>query len=167
MEFYDKTFWYTDPTGTVLHNAKLRKGWVLTVSSLARTPGLENATTRYTAFHRDREKEALWEKIRSEEFADKPTRMKAMFLFTSEEDVETAMQTWFKGEDRDILAVQVPKASNLHIADSKHLDAPQSDWDAAARLYWSGNQTDTPLLEAVLDGEAFIRDWEALKVRFR
>ncbi|WP_416066090.1 hypothetical protein ACK9YZ_06985 [Rhizobium sp. ZK1] len=167
MEFYENIFWYTDPSGIVLSNAKLNEGWTESVSSFSDRTGLEGATTPYAALHLDREKEALWEKIRADEFPDRPTRLKALFLFVSRADAETAMQTWFRGQDRDFLAIQVPKTSNLHVGDSKHLDAAQSDWDSAARSYWAGHHTAEPFLEGVLYGKAFVHNWQSLQPRLR
>lgn len=167
MEFHEETFWYTDPSGIVLWNAKLRGGWTESVSSFGDQTGLEGVTTPYAALHQDREKEALWERIRSKEFPARPSRMNAMFLFISRADAETAMGTWFLGQDRDLLAIQVPRTSNLHIADSKHLNAAKSDWEAAARSYWAGHHTAEPFLEGVLYGKAFIHNWQSMQPRLR
>ncbi|WP_338893949.1 hypothetical protein [Sinorhizobium meliloti] len=166
LTFLDTVFWHTDPNGMTLWNAKLNKGWFRTISG---SEGLlpDSATTMYAAFHKDKEKEALWERVRAEEFSHKPTRMKTTFLFVSREDVDVAMSTWFKGQDRDVLPVLVPTTSKLHIADTKLLDCAPSDWEGNARRYWTGEMTENPFREAVLEGPAYIPDTETMTPRLR
>lgn len=166
LKFIDQVFFHTDPTGMVVWNAKLRHGWTESVSSSNRRGEFE-ATTMYAALNAQPEKEAAWERVRENEFPDKPTRVKALFLFTSREDVDWALANWFAGQDRDVIAVLVPTTSKLHIADATHLDCVREKWEEGARRYWSGELTGSPRLEAVLDGTAYIPNTHEMTPKLR
>lgn len=156
VSFRNEVFWHAPSDGLLLWNARLRKGWTCSVSSIVDTSGSEDFTTPYAALHKDREREAVWERVRQEGFSELPSRMKALFLFKSREDGERANATWWAGENRLLIPVLVPVASKLHIADSKHLDTSIHHWESNARRYWNGEPTDDPHMEVILHGAAWI-----------
>lgn len=157
IEFHDHEFWHADPLGIIIHNAKLRGGWTASVSySIENTPDLSDAATPYAVFHQDKEKEEVWERIRRDEFPARPSRLNALYLFMSKADVDLAMASWWRGEQRIICSLRVPKVSILHVADTRLLDARAEDWEENARKYWDGIMSDNPFPEAILHGLAFI-----------
>ncbi|MET3585842.1 hypothetical protein ABID21_001951 [Pseudorhizobium tarimense] len=155
------TFYHgTRKSDFFIHNVKVGKGWFRSASASAKVAGLENVTTPYALFHRDGDKEAVWERVREQNFPDRPPRLKAIFMFASLADAESS--EWFKGEDRALIAVKVPVSENIHVADASWLDSPRSEWETCARRYWEGALTEHPKLEVLLDGSAYAEEWEAL-----
>ncbi|MDX0802476.1 hypothetical protein GOD37_26365 [Sinorhizobium medicae] len=162
LEYRPGTFFHFDASGMLANNARVGKGLIYSASWIAMIPGLETATTLYAFGNREKEKEAVWESIRASEFAEKPSRDKALFLFTSREDADRTGALWFGSERRQLFELLVPTTSLLHIADARHLDATKSRWEDAARKYWSGELTEDPHREAVLHGAAFVPNWQKL-----
>lgn len=162
VTFLNHQFWHADADGTLLDNGKLNNGWIYSASFIASSdPNLAQATTPYAVGHFDREKEEVWEKVREDEFSHRPSRMKALFLFVSQEDVAYARQHWWGGASRVVFAVLVPQQiAKIHIADSRLLDSARQDWEADARRYWNGDLTEAPFLEAVVHGPVLIPNIE-------
>ncbi len=158
-DFRPETFFHLERSELLVNNAKVGKGWIYSASYMATIPGLENATTPYAFGNHHKDKEEIWESIRATEFADKPTRIKALFVFPSLEDAERAATGWFGGESRTLLEIRIPRTSLLHVADARCLDSQKPGWEDAARSYWRGEITSAPHLEGVVFGAAYVQNW--------
>jgi hypothetical protein len=55
----------------------------------------------YQGLHKDRAKEALWEKTRQDDFPDTPSQMDTFFMFETKEAAEHhAASGWLRAENR-------------------------------------------------------------------
>ncbi|MCV3239685.1 hypothetical protein [Mesorhizobium sp. ZC-5] len=156
-----ETYWHlTDRSAFLLNNVHLGKGWTASHSFTARFDGLAEIGTPY-AFHASRDdKEQQWESVRNERFSHLPSRQKALFLFTSKDDGERAMEEWFPGCEKLLLEARITSATAVHVADARHLETTQPLWPEAALLYWEGILTPDPRLEVVVDGPIYFPNWQ-------
>ncbi|MBZ9655030.1 DUF2441 domain-containing protein [Phyllobacterium lublinensis] len=153
------SYWHlAEKNGMMLHNAFLAKGHVVSVSLVARAPGLSQVTTSYAFGHRDAEKERLWEEVRSKDFPNLPSRMRCLYAFITKGDAERANKEWFNS-NRAVLELYLVDA-NTHIADSKFLDANSETWGNRALDYWLGDTTDDPRFEVLIHGRVFLPGWD-------
>lgn len=158
LEFWPIPFYHWD-MGLIRHNSRLTGGWLRSASMERKVPGLEWVTTPYSAGHKDVEKEAYWEKIRLDLFPGKPSRDGAFFVFGTREDADRARKRWFPDTARQLLEIRIPKVTNLHVADTAHLDSLPENWEAAARRYWAGELSedlDASIPEIIVDGIFFV-----------
>ena len=155
-----EVYWHlTNPGSILLHNVRLSKGWLPSVSLIAKGD-LKNAVTPYAMVNANSEKERLWEEVRKKQFTDRPSRIKAFFAFVSKEDAERAMPEWFPGENKVPVECSVVEGSSVHVADARYLDHDEPHWRDAATRYWQGDRTEDPRLEAVIDGLVYFPKWE-------
>ena len=141
---------FTTPGGCLLWNARLAEGLISSISEFSDATGISGATTPYDSCNVQQRKESLWEKARRVEFGHLPTRRKALFLFDCPDHARRAREQWFPDESRHLLSARVVSTALLHRADARWLDKRESEWDLSARRYWSGELTDTPIVEVVL-----------------
>lgn len=148
-----------------MHNVKLSEGYFFTKEAMVEEPLKGAILSPYTFYRANTEKEKIWEKVRSEEFPELPSRVNdPMYLFEGDESLELAKQNWWNGRRVTVLEVNIIDNIKLHKADSKWLDCAVSDYEGNARLYWSGIETDAPLFEVIFQGVAFFPDWEDFKL---
>lgn len=158
-----KTFWHAiDPADAIFcHNLKVSQGKVIAAAYLrAGDSALSGLQSPYEAFTREREKEEAFEKVRSAGFDACPPRLGSIFLFDDLNQGRSANEAWWDGR-RVLLETIVVEAKRMSRFDSKHLDRPRAEWDAAARDYWSGSLTANPRVEVLVDGVVQLRGWEA------
>ena len=160
-ELIPEIYWhFTAPSNSILlNNIGIEEGRILTMSLVARMPGLENAVTTYSMKAMDDSKETVWERVRSEEYPHRPTRLKALFLFNEREIGDEILNLWFGGEERIALQVRVIAGGTVAGADARWLETKEAEWEESARKYWEGKPTDNPLPEIILDGQAYFPEW--------
>lgn len=153
----------TKPKDILLWNARIGQGVVHTISAIADTKGLQYAATPYYILNAQPKKENKWEEVRRTEFPDKPTRLKALFLFDDLDAARTARNIWFPNEGRHILKTRVVSYAALHRADAAWLETCEHAWISSARSYWSGRMTGAPRAEVIVYGSVYFPGWrEAL-----
>ncbi len=129
-------------------------------------PNLNQALTPYSAFNAHQDKEAVWEQVRTEKFANRPTRLKSFFAFDELSAANKLKNTWFANEDRQLIEVRVLAVSNVFKADSRWLNAHSPDWHSNARRYWNGDMSKDPATEIIIDGGIYCPEWETFPIGF-
>ena len=119
----------------------------------------------YEAYGSEREKETAFEKIRESEFPNCPPRLGSLYLFSTREMADRANAKWWDAK-RIILPAGIVTQSRMGEFDANHLDALKSEWEAAARRYWSGEQSGNPLLEFIVEGVIQLQGWEPYGKKF-
>jgi hypothetical protein len=157
-----KKYWHlAHPTaGALLHNVPLHEGLCFSISTVNRMPNLENAVSEYAIKVMTDEKEGVWERVRTDEFPDLPSRKGAVFLL---DDIELAKQvrgTWFEGQERHLLEAHIIYGSRLHRADSGWLDCIPENWEEYARRYWHGDMNENAIPEVLVDGAVYFPAWD-------
>jgi len=112
---------------------------------------LKNAVSPYQAYHHDREKEKVFEKIRVTHYSVCPSRMGAIFLFPDLETAKLANQQWWKNK-RNLYGAEIENGSRVMIADSKWLNCNNNEYEKNAHYYFQEKQTPNPLMEVVVMG---------------
>lgn len=158
MELHHEDYWHLVDRDSFMffNNVAVGRGF-LPSSSVNPLPG---AGTLYQLLNPHPEKEALFERVRQERYPGKPTRVGALFCFTSKEDAERANALWFQAAPRDLFRVKIVVGSNFHIADSRHLDQSEDAWPVKAAWYWEGRKTADPFMEVIITGQVFVPDWQ-------
>ena len=151
---------FTSPNDSLLWNVRLAEGLCPSVSFQALVAGMDGLTTLYAIANSESPKEELWEHIRISDFPLLPSRLKALFLFESIEVANAARQWWFPNEKRLLLEARILFGARIHIADAKWLDSPESEWESAARNYWSGVLTHEPMPEVIVHGCVYFPSWK-------
>ena len=157
-------FHWSKSNDFLLHNAKLGKGVVATISAVAKIPGLEGFTTPYALLNGSPQKENEWERVRAECYPSRPSRMKALFCFENREFALRAKQEWFHEEDCRLVEIRIEKSANSWRADSKWLEGDASTWSSNAEHYWRGDMTDNPFPEIIIDGLLYFPEWETFEL---
>jgi len=154
-------FWHlVHPTaGLVLNNAFLGEGFCSSMSVICRMPGLEKVGSPYGFKAKVDDKEQTWERVRTSEYPNLPSRCGAFFLFDDRQFAEQLRDRWFPGEDRIIVSVQIVEGSRVHRADAKWLDATPDRWEENARRYWSSEVTTDQRPEVLVDGAVYFPGW--------
>lgn len=145
----------------MLHNTRLREGILPTGNILNGFLPSGTIISPYTFFNSQPRKEEAWESIRVNDFPDLPSRRDAIFLFENETDLENANQKWWPGEPRRSLQAVIIDGSLLHKADTSLLDCLEDAWESNARTYWSGDQTENPLFEVIVQGAIYFPEWKS------
>lgn len=163
LEEVDETsYWHLaspDGVGFFYHNLYCCKGILHSVSYMIEIdPNLASAVTPYSLLNTEVEKEAVFEKIRAENYSSLPSRLKALFVLRTKADVERVLSTWFINETRTPHEAWLLGHSVTHVGDSIWLDS--MDLESAARSYWSGQLTETPLMEVIVHGTLYFPGWE-------
>jgi hypothetical protein len=143
----------------LLNNLEVGKGKIYSPSMANRITGTNGAVSMYQVFNNHQGKEATFERIRVAEFPDTPSREGAIYCFVSEDDANFANKEWWN-DSRNIVEVELSDLLAFGIYDSKHLDCIEADWESSARLYFSGEHTAEPFLEAVVCGGMFVPSWQ-------
>jgi hypothetical protein len=109
-------------------------------------------------------REYLWERIRREEFQDRPSRMRAAFAF----DTHAAAQTYKaqeQGKARDhVYAVQLASPQDRWIrADMSWISVVRQyrtfeGAEGCARSYWRGDVRDPNSIELLVEGDLVVMD---------
>jgi hypothetical protein len=159
-QLYEPTYWHVcQQNGLLLHNARVGKGLVATISAVNRLPDLADALSPYAIKARSDPKELFWERVRKEIDPNLPTRDGAFFLVESQARAQEVSDQWFKGQGRHILRTRIAKPSKVAIVDAKWLDAIAADWEGSARKYWRGEMSPNPAREVLVDGVVYFPDW--------
>lgn len=132
------------------NNLKVCKG-VFTSPSQAKVmdENLQNAVSMYEVAHKDREKEEVFERIRSEHYPHRPSRMGAIYLFQDYETAVKANDRWW-GNKRDLFEAKIRNGSVVMIADSEWLNCTPKDYEENAHNYFQEKTTDNPVIEVVV-----------------
>ena len=158
------TYWHlTDENDFLLHNVFLGEGISMSVSAVRKIPGLQKATSPYAFFKADTDaKEAVWETVRLEKFNHLPSSSASFYLFDSEDTAIATNAKWFNGQ-RLIVQVRIVRGAQTHTADACLLDCENKrpEWGDYATRYWSGEMTQTPLAEVLVDGSLYFPDWKS------
>lgn len=145
----------------MMNNTRLCKGFLSTGDLLSSIIPPGAIISRYSNFTNEKPKEDVWEKVRLESVPHLPTRKDALFLFDDEIFMRRALESWWAGQNRQILRAHVlAEKSKLHRADAKWLDCTKEKWGENAHAYWSGVATDDPIFEVVVQGIVIFPDWE-------
>lgn len=110
-----------------------------------------NAVSLYQVFNQEQEKETFFEAIRTKHYPDAPSRLGAIFLFPDKEAAARANMQWWNGSKSLYMASTIFCHSQLH-ADSAWLNCSKNDWEECAHAYFSGKQSNSPLVEIVFVG---------------
>jgi len=104
-------------------------------------------------------KETILERIRASEFSDRPSRLSSVFLCPTKDDIVRFREEVRASNDRQYLYVcDAPEATALFEADIAFVRSPdplapidqQIDYLVQkARLYWQGQKSDCPVMEAL------------------
>lgn len=150
-----------DPADNMFcHNILLSKGRIVAVSYARRNdPNLAGMVTPYEAFTSEREKEEVFERIRSAEFSNCPPRLGSIFLFRTKEAADRANERWWDNK-RVMLPATIMHASRTGEFDGAHLNAVKPEWESAAKRYWSGAQSNEPWPEVLVEGVVQVQGWE-------
>lgn len=154
-------FHWADESATLCHNAKLGRGVTMSVSAMVAVSGIAGFTTPYAAMGPEKEKEAVWEAVRSADFAYKPTRDRAFFCFANKETAQVAKARWFPEARKTLLQVRMTSSTAVCYADSRWLDCAKPEWVSASRNYWMGLETTDPLIEVIACGPLYFPEWES------
>jgi hypothetical protein len=155
--------WHWTPSQSVFfHNAFIGKGLVATSSLVAAAYGNAGFVSPYQVLNRHQDKEDLWEKVRQNIAPNRPSRRGAFFMFEDRDTANRAGQCWFSNEDRiAIRAVALsPLQAIVHRADTEWLNRPEREWEDAAKCYWQGVASATPLFELLVHGMVYFPDWQ-------
>lgn len=164
VEISMKTYWHSigdDMFARVMmHNTRLREGFLLTGAALAALLPEGSIISPYSSFTNERPKEDMWEDLRFKNFPHLPSRKNALFLFEDELSLQIAEKKWWPGQSRKNLSAQVVDGSSIHKADSNWLDCTEEAWERNANAYWSGLTTPEPIFEVVVQGQIYFPDWQ-------
>ena len=144
----------------LLWNVKLAEGLCPSASLQALAEGMQGIVTPYFIANSQPQKEDFWESIRVSDFPHLPSRHKALFLFESIETATAVQQSWFLNENRILLEARIVYPSQIHLADTKWLDSPESEWESAARNYWSEIMAKEPIPEIIVHGCVYFPGWK-------
>jgi hypothetical protein len=163
QQMYSEPVWHLVPPddGSTFfyHNLYLAKGFLSSISLwIEHDPNLANAHSRYSAFNIEKEKEAVFERIRAERFPSHPSRLKALFVFKGESDVSRALNEWYKNVARNVYGARILTHSKVHVGDSIWLNC--ADWEEGAEKYWRGDLADTSLPEVIVHGTLYFPKWQ-------
>jgi hypothetical protein len=162
LKLMEHTFFHAfDATNPIAsNNLYIHKGKIPSISAMRQAqPELADALSPYQAFTQERLKEDVFERIRVQEFPDRPTRLGGLFLFATRESAEACNAEWWGGK-RVILEARIVGASRAGIFDARQLNATQDQWEAAARRYWAREFTSDPRPEVLVDGVIELVGWE-------
>lgn len=160
MQLKPATYWHlASRNSLIFNNAHLAKGYVQSISAIA-VGEMAGSTTLYAAAGPEQRKEDVFETVRAKSFPHLPSRSKALFCFNSRADAERAYIEWFKGADKEFVEMRIPTDTLVHTADSRLLNAAESEWENRANLYWTGASTDDPLFETIVHGHVFFPGWQ-------
>jgi len=156
-----KEYWHlVHPTkGDMFHNAYLQEGLLRSASAISRIDGLELVVSPYSLTAMTDDKEQVWERVRASSFGSLPSRVRALFLLDSKDIVTRVLREWFGNEGRHVVKSRIVAMSAFHRADAKWLDCLENDWEDHARRYWSGEMSDDPIPEVLVDGAVYFPDW--------
>lgn len=156
-------FFHSAPiTGTPLYNnVAIHHGLLQSMRIVDALSGLGDAGTLYGLIGGRTPKEKLWESIRANEFADRPSRINNWFLVGSRLDAEKINQEWFPMQSRNILCVRVIEDTKVFPADGKLLNGNEDMWVDNARRYWGGERTAEPIVEYIVEGSVYFPDWRS------
>ncbi len=142
-----------DPDDLIFaNNLKVCKG-VFPSPSLVREldENLKGMVSMYEVMHTDREKEAVFEKIRAEHYPSRPSRMGAIYLFKDYGTAERANKKWWDNK-RNLYETKIRNGSIVMVADSQWLNCTATDYESNAHSYFQERTTDNPLIEVVVMG---------------
>jgi hypothetical protein len=157
----DEAFWHVSAANALIyHNAFIAKGLVHSISFTSEMAGLKDVVSPYSFRARFDDKEQLWERLRKETAAERPSRIGAFFLVETEDRAREIADRWFVGEQRRIIKTRVIEGSALFRADAHWLDSQTADWERSARRYWGEEQSEAPAPEILVHGAVYFPDWQ-------
>lgn len=176
LELFPHEYWYLAPCRTefepgelvrpldwaiVLHNAHIGKGLVIALDDLL--SGISPSTFKGGA---SEEAEMLLEKIRRENFPEKPSRLRSYFLNYSKHVAELREKTMFRGNRALVRCHVVLNSAKFHHGDVEvyeKLTGRPDDVNLAAS-YWKEfkpvTQSEFDRLEVIADSMLFFPDWK-------
>ena len=170
MEIDDTPYWHLVPTKGLFkeifyNNVSVGKGVLFSISAgIEAEPNIKNAHTPYSLNRINDHKERVFEEVRANKYPDRPSRMKAIYLFSSIEMAERAQSQWFNNDPKQILEVRIIKGSIVHYADANWLNCKQEGYHTFAERYWSGEMGDNPFLEVILHGAVYFPGWKCFPI---
>jgi len=165
FEFNDKTFWHLVPADSLTarifyNNINCGEGVIFSTSFVETIiPNLKDVHTPYSLSNINDEKEKMFELIRKEHYRPKPTRLKSMFLFDSEQLAQKAIESWFQNERRKLHECKVASDASIHKADTYWLNCNEEDWIEFAHKYWTGEMSNSPFQEILVNGALYFPEW--------
>lgn len=167
QEALETLFWHVVPISgqwaeLFFNNVRVGKGELFSVSVLNEAyGGSVDARSAYGNRSLVDEKEKCFERVRSVNFPEKPSRVNALFLFDDPSMAEEAAARWFRNERRVILEVRILVGAKIHRGDSTWLDlAEHQSQEQCGKAYWSGRLTSDPRPEVIVHGRVFFPRWE-------
>jgi hypothetical protein len=142
-----------DPNDVMFsNNLKVCKGVFPSPSFIrAMDDNLKGMVSSYEVLHTDREKEAVFEKVRAEHYPDSPSRMGAIYLFPDYETAVSANREWWNNS-RNLYEAKIKDGSSVLTADSQWLNCNPSEYEAFAHKYFQQKRTKNPVIELVVMG---------------
>lgn len=142
------------------HNLKVGFGRLSAISYIrGLSAALSGLRSPYEVFGVDVEKEQFLETFRAREVPVAPSRLGAIFLFSSMDDAKAANAAWWNGA-RVILGARIVESRGVGEFDARALDVPRGEWEAAARAYWTGALSQNPRIEVLVNGIVQLDGWE-------
>jgi hypothetical protein len=142
-----------DPTDVMFtNNLKVCKG-IFPSPSFVRAvdDNLKSMVTSYEVMHTDKEKESVFERVRSEHYPNKPSRMGAIYLFQNYETALGANEKWWDNK-RDLYETKIQNGSVVLVADSEWLNCTPQDYENNAHNYFQEKTTENSIIEVVVMG---------------
>lgn len=165
-EVSEKQFWHLVPAVgpnamMFYNNVSVGKGALPSISATIRSdPNLENAQTPYSFSRLGDSKEAVFEKVRKDNFPTRPSRLKSIYLFDDYSLVERALTEWFSNENKTVHECRVLIGSAIHKADTAWLNCASNAWEECANKYWEGMMSVSPFPEVIVDGTVYFPTYE-------
>ncbi|HPD82673.1 MAG: DUF2441 domain-containing protein [Alphaproteobacteria bacterium] len=161
-----ETFWHTADgsmfTETMLHNARIRKGYFPSGSMTADIVPDGTIQSPYTAFNDNKKKEEVWESIRKTEFSNIPSRIEAIFLFSDQSSLQNALKNWWPNQIRAVFQARFIEGKKF-CADASLLNSTEQHWEENAKKYWNGESSDNPIYEIIVNGIIYFPEWETFQ----
>jgi len=167
QEASDELFWHVVPSAgewaeTFFNNVRAGQGELPSVSVFNQVyEGSAEALSGYGMKSRRDEKEQRFERVRSDRFSEKPSRIDALFLFDELGYAEDAAVQWFANEKRLIVKARILSGARIHRGDARFLDVAEvQGYDFCALAYWRGEITPEPRPEIIVHGRVYFPQWE-------
>jgi hypothetical protein len=169
VEVCDEPYWHMPdnnyPFGEIFYNnTACGLGVIFSHSVIsASAPFGDAVQSPYSAFNNNKEKERVFEEVRTKDFPELPSRLKAFYLFDHLKLAERDNREWFGNSPRTLVECRLLRDARFHRADCTWLNSSQDQWPEMARRYWSGEMSEAPFPEIVLHGGIYCLHWQNFK----
>ncbi|MFO0995291.1 MAG: hypothetical protein U1F33_01310 [Alphaproteobacteria bacterium] len=155
------SYWYlaSSTMGLLRHYVSLSEGICSSISMIASLPALDGSVPHFGLRLMSEEKENAWESIRLLTDPRLPSRRHSALLFDDESIAREAATRWFAPEVKHVLDVRIVWGTKLHLADARWLECDEERWHDHAQAYWTGEMTNDPLPEVLVDGLVYFPSW--------